>query len=101
MLHTMSPDVREGILLQNGQISVLVHRQRFTIHFPPDSQDVLRGSGRILSSRWVSVVYRARGVNFLHNIDDGVSCWGLFSIVMSLESPLGHHNTSTTFDVPV
>ena len=71
------------------------------IHFPPDSHDVLRGSGRLLSSRWVSVVYRASGIHFLHNIGDGVSCWGLLSLVMSLESPLRHHNTSTTFDVPV
>ena len=100
----MSSDIGEVILLQHGQVSVLVHRRRFNIHFPPDSQDVLRGSGSLLSSRWVSVVYRASGVNFLHNIDDTDSvpnCWGLFSLVMSLESPLGHHNTSTTFDVPV
>ena len=97
----MSSDIGEVILLQHGQVSVLVHRQRFNIHFPPDSQDVLRGSGSLLSSRWVSVVYRASGVNFLHNIDDSVPCWGLFSLVMSLESPLGHQNTSTTFDVPV
>ena len=72
MLLTMSSDVGEVTLLQHGQVSVLVHRQRFTIHFPPDSQDVLRGSGSLLSSRWVSVVYilyRASNIHFLHNIE--------------------------------